>query len=87
MRHHCAFTRDPGSGHLRSTLSRARDAPLDRIRRIAEPGRGASQSGLAPDCFTIGAQRWTSSRTKAANSAALLPTGMGAAPERHNGAA
>src|ERR1700687_945880 len=22
---------------------------------------GASQSGLAPDCFTIGAQRWTSS--------------------------
>jgi hypothetical protein len=37
---------------------------------------GASQSGLAPDCFTIGAQRWTSTRTKAANSAMLLPTGM-----------
>src|ERR1700730_8500556 len=29
-------TRDASA---RSTLSRARDAPLDRIRRIAEPGR------------------------------------------------
>jgi hypothetical protein len=32
--------------------------------------------GPPPDCLTIRAQRWTSSRTKAANSAALLPTGM-----------
>jgi hypothetical protein len=32
--------------------------------------------GPPPNCLTIGALRWTSSRTKAANSAALLPTGM-----------
>src|SRR6478672_7650973 len=57
------------------TLQRISDQ-LDEVMRAPRQCGGASQSGLAPDCFTIGAQRWTSSRTKAANSAALLPTGM-----------
>ena len=38
------------------------------------------QSGVAPDWRTIGAQRWTSSRTKAAKSAGLRAAGV--APSR-----
>src|SRR6516164_1938554 len=34
------------------------------------------QSGLAPDCRTIGAQRATSARTNAAKSAAVIPAGV-----------
>ena len=35
-----------------------------------------SQSGRAPDCRTIGAQRATSARTNDAKSAALIPAGV-----------